>query len=111
MRFDMGDEYDVATYQRLAETGRRAYRSGRGNQSRYLLSLMLGVRAYSGLECMGFIERQEFHPETDEHVAELAARTIARQDRILNVLLGTRDYAPVLRLVPTDNSGSPQESA
>lgn len=47
MRFDMGNEYDVATYQRLAETGRRAYRRGRGNQANYLVSLMLGVRPYA----------------------------------------------------------------
>lgn len=56
VRFDLTNEYDVATYQRLAESARQAGRIGRGAQANYLISLVLGVRPYDGRKGAGLTE-------------------------------------------------------
>ncbi|OQW32898.1 MAG: hypothetical protein A4E19_05975 [Nitrospira sp. SG-bin1] len=107
IRFDMANEHDVATYQRLAESAQRADRRGRGNQANYLVSLMLGVRTYSGLRLAGLTERPQFPPGLDEVMNNLSARVQELSRRIEDMSVPRQDRAPVLRLVPT-NGEDPQ---
>lgn len=111
MRFDLNDKYDAATYQGLAESGRRAFRRGRGRQAQYLASLMLGARPYLGLENTGLAERPEFSREIDEQLSHLQARAQDLEGRMASLLLRNQRREPVLRLVPTNNSSSPRHCA
>ena len=111
MRFDLTDEYDAATYQQLAESGRRAFRRSRGMQANYLASLMLGTRPYSGLHLTGLNERPQFPLELDEQLAHLQARVQEIEGCIPSRPLPKRKRAPVLRLVPTTDHQSSEQSA
>lgn len=111
MRFDMTCEYDVATYQRLAESARRGDRRGRGNQARYLVSLMLGARPYMGLKNAGLTEIPPFDRGVDERVAELLGRLKYPTDQMSEELVPAKNPAPVLRLVPPSDQMSPKCSA
>lgn len=111
MRFNMGNEYDVATYQRLEESGRRAFRRGRGNQAVYLASLMLGTRPYMGLREAGLTERPNFPREIDERLANIVASLKELNGRMDDMLVPEQNRAPVLRLVPADDQDFPQQSA
>lgn len=111
MRFDMSNEYDVATYQRLEETARRGYRRGRWQQASYLASLMLGTRPYRGLRNAGLTEIPQFHPEIDERVAIIAASFKELEGRIADISGQEQNRAPVLRLVPASDQSSPKQSA
>ena len=111
MRFDLTDECDAATYQQLAESGRRAFRRGRGKQAHYLTSLMLGTRPYRGLELTGLTERPQFPPEFDEQLSHLEGKMKELKGRMTRRLLRKQRGAPVLRLVPTNDHNSPQQRA
>lgn len=87
MRFDLSNEYDAATYQRLAESAKRGERSNRGMQASFLASVMLGVRPYGGLRNAGLTEHPQLDPDSDEWMAR---QLFVRQHR-----------APILRLVPS----------
>lgn len=108
MRFDMANEYDAATYQRLAESARLADRRGRGNQANYLVSLMLGVRTYSGLRLAGLTERPQFPPELDELMNNLSARVQELSRRIEDMSAPRQDCAPILWLVSANDETCPQ---
>lgn len=111
MRFDLTNEYDAATYQRLAETARRAYRRGRGNQANYLVSLMLGARPYNAWSWsqIGLTQIPQFDPEIYKQMANLQAKIEEVSSHIADKLLPKQKHAPLLRLVPT-NDENPQQS-
>lgn len=111
MRFDMTCEYDVATYQRLAESSRRGERRGRGNQALYLVSLMLGTRTYTGLKNAGLTEIPPFDRGIDERVADLLARLKNPNDQMSEEPGQAKNRAPVLQLVPPSDQMSPKCSA
>lgn len=73
MHFDLTNEYDAATYQRLAESAQRAGRRGRGNQANFLVSLMLGVRPSDCFQYSGLTERPHFTPTIEELDQRLTA--------------------------------------
>jgi len=109
MNFDLRNESDAATYQQLAETGRRAFRRSRGMQANYLVSLMLGARPYGGLHLTGLTERPQFPIEIDERLSNLQARIHEAEGRINHIasrLLRKQKRAPGLRLVPTKDQQS-----
>jgi hypothetical protein len=107
MRFDLTNEYDAATYQRLAESAQRGYRRGRGMQAHYLTSVMLGVRPFGGLRNAGLTERPQLATELDERLDGFQARVQNVEDRMATTLFRKQDRAPVLRLVPTNAPGRP----
>ncbi|MBY0246023.1 MAG: hypothetical protein K2Q17_00035 [Nitrospiraceae bacterium] len=107
MRFDLTNEYDAATYQRLAESAKRGYRRDRGMQAHYLASVMLGVRPYGGLRNAGLTEQPQFSPELDERLDDFQARIQKVEDRMSTKLSRKQDRAPVLRLVPSNSQGRP----
>ncbi len=109
MRFDLSDKYDAATYQGLAESGRRAFRRNRGRQAQYLASLMLGARPYLGLEQTGLAERPEFPREIDEQLSHLEVRVRDVEGRMASLLLKKQRRASVLRLVLTKDSSRPRQ--
>ncbi len=111
MRFDLTNEYDAATYQKLAESGRRSSRRSRGMQANYLASLMLGVRPYSGLQQTGLTERPQFPIEIDEQLAHLQASIKEVAGHMSRGLLRTQRRAPVLRFVPTKDHKNREQSA
>lgn len=111
MRFDLNDKYDAATYQGLAESGRRAFCQNRGRQAHYLASLMLGTRPYSGLEQTGLAEIPKFSREIDEQLSHLQARAQDLEGRMASLLFRNQIRAPVLRLVPTKNSNGARHCA
>jgi len=108
MRFDMDNKYDVATYQRLGESARRADRRGRGNQANYLISLMLGVRIYGGMREAGLTERPQFPPEIDELWENIMARIKEVHDQMAGTLVPEQNRAPDLRLVPASDHSVPE---
>lgn len=113
MRFDLSNEYQAATYQRLAESARRADRRGRGNQAYNLVALILGTIPYRGLRWTGLTERPQFPPELDElaeQLDNLDARICEITGRI-DRLLPKQNHHPVLRLVPTSDQDNPKQSA
>ena len=111
MRFDLTNDYDAATYQQLAESGRRSYRRSRGMQANYLASLMLGTRPYSGLQQTGLTERPQFPIEFDEQLSHLQARVKEVEGLVARRLLHTQQRAPILRLVPTKDHQNREQSA
>lgn len=114
MKFDLHNEYDAATYEQLKESGRRAFRRGRGRQAHYLASLMLGTRPYCGLQQTGLTERPEFPLEIDEQLAHLQARIKEAESRISHLtgrLVRKQRQASALRLVPTTDYERPHQSA
>lgn len=82
MRFDLSNEYQAATYQRLAESARLADRRGRGSQAYNLVALMLGTIPYRGLRWAGLTEIPVFDPEIPERLANLEARVKEFDGRI-----------------------------
>ncbi len=110
MRFDFDNEYDVATYHKLAESAQRADRRGRGNQAIYLASLMLGVRSSYLIRSAGLTEAPYFAPTHVERLeaAEARLKEIARDlvDRS-----SRENHVPVLRLVPPCGKSYPEKSA
>ncbi len=111
IRFDLSDKYDAATYHGLAESGRRAYRGDRGMQANYLVSLVLGVRPYMGLQEAGLAAPPQVLPDIDERLSHLRARCEELERQIASRPVHRPRPAPVLRLLPNSDRNSPYKSA
>jgi hypothetical protein len=107
MRFDMTDDYDAATYNKLTESGTKSYRERRTFQARYLLSVILGVRKDVSLYGMGLADVPELlcfkcvRELTEQIELEKAVATVAAAHK----------KRPSLRLIPENAPPQPPISA
>lgn len=94
MRFDLSNEYDAATYHRLAESARRADGRGRGNQANYLASFMLGVRGPDLLQYADLTEIPHFDPKVVKRLDNLRSRIDEIARHVGYTLLRKDNHAP-----------------
>ena len=76
VQFNLSNPIEALTYARLNKSADRACRQGRNRQARYLLSIMVGARAFESLEQTGLEAVPDFPAQVTAYNA-LLCRAIA----------------------------------